>query len=157
MAAVGEPQILQPGEGATVTMGRVLVVTKAAGERSPAGPTLLEFRTGPGTGSGAHVHRTMEELFYAVAGEFELRIGEQTVRAGPGTFAHVPPGVAHGFGNPGPEPATLIIAVSPAAVHFERYFAEVAAIGTRPGPPDVAAIAALRQRYDTEQLTPPMV
>jgi quercetin dioxygenase-like cupin family protein len=128
------------------------VVTKAAGVRTPAGPTLLEFRTPPGASSGAHIHRTMEELFYVVAGEFELQVRERTFRAGPGTVAFVPPGLAHGFGNPGTEPATLLIAVSPAEGHFERYFEEVAALIAKPGPPDAAAIAELRQRYDTEQL-----
>jgi hypothetical protein len=40
----------------------------------------------------------------------------------------------------------------PAGVH-ERYFEELAAILAKPGPPDVQAIAVLRKRYDTEQVS----
>jgi hypothetical protein len=36
----------------------------------------------------------------------------------------------------------------------ERYFEELEEILTRGGPPDREAIADLRRRYDTEQLTP---
>jgi hypothetical protein len=39
-----------------------------------------------------------------------------------------------------------------AGVH-ERYFEELAAILAKPGSPDVQAIAALRKRYDTEQVS----
>jgi hypothetical protein len=35
----------------------------------------------------------------------------------------------------------------------DRYFAELAAILARSGPPDTDAIAALRSKYDTEQLS----
>ena len=35
----------------------------------------------------------------------------------------------------------------------ERYFEELAAILAKPGSPDVQAIAALRKRYDTEQVS----
>ena len=142
---------LQPGEGKIVEMRGLQVSYKAAGARTPAGPTFLEFKTPPGFNTGAHIHRTIEELFYVVSGEFELRVGDRTFRAGPGTFAAVPPGTAHGFGNPGTALATLLITISPAGVH-ERYFEELADILVRPGPPDTAAIAELRKRYDTEQL-----
>ena len=43
--------------------------------------------------------------------------------------------------------------ISPAGVH-EEYFRELAAILARPGAPDTAAIGDLRQRYDTEQVSP---
>jgi hypothetical protein len=36
----------------------------------------------------------------------------------------------------------------------ERYFEELAEILAKPGPPDVGAVSALRQRYDTEQVSP---
>jgi hypothetical protein len=36
----------------------------------------------------------------------------------------------------------------------ERYFEELGEILSRGGPPDREAIAALRAKYDTEQLTP---
>jgi hypothetical protein len=47
----------------------------------------------------------------------------------------------------------MVLLISPAGVH-ERYFEELAAILAKPGPPDIQAIAGLRKRYDTEQVSP---
>ncbi len=99
------------------------------------------------------MHSKIEEIFYVVDGEFNLRSGEWAGRAGQGSFVRVPPGTGHGFGNPGSAPATLLLIISPAGVH-EEYFRELAAILANPGPPDTAAIADLRQRYDTMQVSP---
>ena len=88
-----------------------------------------------------------------VEGEFQIRAGDRVLRANPGDFVLVPPGVAHGFANPIGGPAKMVLLISPAGVH-EQYFEELAEILAKPGPPDIQAIARLRQRYDTEQVSP---
>jgi uncharacterized cupin superfamily protein len=98
------------------------------------------------------VHSTIEEIFYVVDGEFDLRSGNWNGRVGPRSFVRVPPGTAHGFGNAGDAPATLLLIISPAGVH-EAYFRELSEILARPGAPDTAAIADLRQRYNTVQVS----
>ena len=85
--------------------------------------------------------------------KFIARGAGYTLRAKPGDFVLVPPGVPHGFANPVGDPATMVLLISSAAVH-ERYFEELAAILAKPGPPDIQAIAALHKRYDTEQVSP---
>lgn len=144
---------LPPGEGESVSLRGTRVVFKATGERDPGGPTVIEFVAAPGFSTGDHVHTKVEEIFYVVEGEFNIRAGDWSGRVGPGNFVQVPPTVAHGFGNPGSEPATLLLIISPAVIH-EEYFRELAAILTNPGPPDAAAIAELRKRYDTVQVSP---
>lgn len=67
-------------------------------------------------------------------------------------MVRVPPRTAHGFGNPGHSPATILIIISPGGVH-DGYFRELAAILAKPGQPDGAAIAELRERYDTTQVS----
>ena len=84
-------------------------------------------------------------------GELEFRLGEDTLRAGAGTCVFVPPGTAHAFANRTEEPARFLLIMSPST--HDRYFVDVAAILTRSGPPDSQAIAALRARYDTRQLS----
>jgi hypothetical protein len=64
----------------------------------------------------------------------------------------IPPGMAHGFSNPTAAPAKLLLVMDPA--EFDGYFVELAEILARSGPVDSNAIAALRARYDTEQLSP---
>lgn len=139
--------------GETLDLRGTSVAFKAKGQRPGGGPTFIEFTAAPGFSTGDHVHSRIEELFYVLNGEFQIRAGDWSGRVGPGNFVQVPPSVAHGFGNPGTMPATLALIISPADVH-EAYFRELAEILSRPGPPDAAVIADLRQRYDTVQVSP---
>lgn len=148
-----EQLYLPPGEGETASLRGTEVVFKATGEREGGGPTVIEFIAAPGFSTGDHVHSKIEEIFYVLDGELNIRAGEWTGRAGPGSFIRVPPSMAHGFGNPGNAPVSFLLIISPANVH-EEYFRELAAILAKPGPPDAAAIAELRKRYDTVQVSP---
>ena len=69
--------------------------------------SLFEFSVAPGFDTGAHYHTKIEETFYVLEGELNLRCGERVVRAGPGASAFVPSGVAHSFGNRGTAPARI--------------------------------------------------
>jgi uncharacterized RmlC-like cupin family protein len=76
---------------------------------------------------------------------------DQTVRALPGTYLFVPPGVPHNIANTSDKPARMIMTVSPPG--HEHYFEELVKLVARSSPPDAQAITELRGRYDTEQLT----
>lgn len=148
-----EELYLPPGEGETASLRATEVSFKATGKREAGGPTVIEVIAAPGFSTGDHVHSAIEELFYTVDGEFTIRAGGWSGRVGPGSFVRVPPSTAHGFGNFGSAPATLLLIISPAGVH-EEYFRDLAAILVKPGPPDATEIAALRKRYDTVQVSP---
>lgn len=148
-----EAIVIQANEGKALSLRGTRVAYKAEGERPGGGPTVLEFTAAPGFGTGDHVHSRIEEIFYVVEGEFQIRAGDQMLRARAGDFVLVPPGVPHGFGNPEGGPAKMVLMISPAGVH-ERYFEELAELLAKPGPPDVQAIGELRRRYDTEQVSP---
>jgi mannose-6-phosphate isomerase-like protein (cupin superfamily) len=81
-----EQPYLAPGEGERVSLRGTEVVFKAAGERTGGGPTVLEFITAPGFATGDHVHRTIEEIFCVLDGEFAIRAGDRSERVGPGCF-----------------------------------------------------------------------
>jgi mannose-6-phosphate isomerase-like protein (cupin superfamily) len=49
----------------------------------------------------AHVHEAEDDAFYILEGELTFLFSAQEVRAGPGTFVLVPPGIEHGFRNEG--------------------------------------------------------
>jgi len=101
--------------------------------------------------TGRHVHRVQEETFYVVEGECNWQIGEETVRATPGTFVFIPPGVPHNIANATDKPARVIMTVSPPG--HEHYFEELAKLTSTGAPPDPQAIGDLRRRYDTDQLS----
>jgi quercetin dioxygenase-like cupin family protein len=104
----------------------------------------------PGSSVGLHVHRVHEEAFYMLEGECELQVGSKLVRARPGTFAFVPPGVPHSIANASDKPARMLLTVSPPG--FEHFFEELDKLAS---PPDPDAIAELASCYNTERLSAP--
>jgi quercetin dioxygenase-like cupin family protein len=61
---------------------------------------IVELRFGPDfEGVEPHTHDGFVDSFYVLAGAAEFMVGEETFRAGPGSFVAAPPGVMHGFGN----------------------------------------------------------
>jgi quercetin dioxygenase-like cupin family protein len=106
----------------------------------------LEQEIPAGKGPPLHVHRHETEIFYVVAGEFEFRIGPQTVRGGPGTNAACPRDIPHTFRNVGSGPACLLLTIIPG--RFGDFFLEVDAISNS----DHDAIKALAAKYDVEIL-----
>jgi mannose-6-phosphate isomerase-like protein (cupin superfamily) len=63
---------------------------------------VIELRFGPDfEGVDAHTHADHADSFYVLAGEAEFLVGDEVVRAGPGSFVAAPPGVTHGFRNVG--------------------------------------------------------
>lgn len=143
--------ILEPGAGETLSLrgNKVRLLSTAA---TSVGASTFEFLALPGWDTGSHLHSSIEEQFYVIDGEVELRAGDHLITGRPGTFVSVPTGTPHAFANRSEEPARLLLVATPPG--HERYFAELAAILSREGAPDPEEIAALRARYDTTQVSP---
>jgi quercetin dioxygenase-like cupin family protein len=91
--------LLGPGEGEALRgRHREIHVKFEGGEYE-----VLEFDCEPGFGPvDPHVHDDHTDSFFILEGEVEFTIGEEVVRAGPGTWVAVPSGIRHGFAIPGP-------------------------------------------------------
>jgi quercetin dioxygenase-like cupin family protein len=162
--------VLPPGAGRTLVTSAQEVTMKVTGARTQVG-SLFEVVVPPGFDVGAHAHANSEEVFYLLEGELEVlafeprertpdnwqlwesRSGERPARATPGSVVHVPPGCPHAFANRTDQNARMLVQAAPPPNH-ERYFEELLEILNADGPPDEAAISALRRRYDIHQLTP---
>ena len=142
--------IRRPGEGKEVRLAGQPMAFLVTGEHSKH-TCMFDWTVPPGFFTGLHVHRVQEETFYVLEGECEWQIGDERVHAGPGTYLFVPPGVPHNIGNSSGSPARMLITVSPPG--HEHYFEELAKLAAHGAPPPVTAIAELRGRYDTEQLS----
>ena len=112
--------------------------------------SMFEWTIPAGFATGLHVHRIQEETFYVLDGECEWHVGNEIVRARPGTFLFIPPGVPHNITNVSETPARVLMTVSPPG--HEHYFAELAKLAAQ-GAPDPTALADLRDRYDTDQIS----
>src|SRR4051795_8162219 len=134
----GTGEVLIDGPlGATLLAGRADTGGSAAFVLHPMAPRTL--------GSPVHTHTREDEWTYVLDGHVGMQIGERTGQAGRGALVLKPRGVPHAFWNPTDEPATLLEVITPGG--FEGYFAELGQLLTRSGPPDLAALADIAERF----------
>lgn len=145
-AVVHEPEA---GETLSLRETKIRLLTTAV---TSVGASTFEFVTAPGFDTGSHYHSKIEEQFYVIDGEMELRAGDRLIVGRPGTFVAVPTGTTHAFANRGTMPARMLLVTTPPG--HERYFSDLADILSRPGAPDPDEIAALRAQFDTTQVSP---
>jgi mannose-6-phosphate isomerase-like protein (cupin superfamily) len=123
--------VSRSGEGETLDGPKHQVTVKATRPELD----VLEFEVASDfEGPGLHVHKEHVDSFYVLEGELEFRMGDETVRAGPGTFVSAPPGTPHAFTNPGPNPARFLNIHSP-----DRGFVELMRAHDRGEKPDPQA------------------
>jgi len=146
--------IRMPGEGKKVHLGGQPMAFLVTGD-STRHTSMFEWTIPAGFSTGLHVHRVQEETFYVLEGECDWQVGGERVRATPGTYLFLPPGVPHNIANASDKPARMLLTISPPG--HEHFFEELEKLVTRDGPPDANAIAELMRRYDTEQLSAPKV
>jgi quercetin dioxygenase-like cupin family protein len=149
-AMVGQAVIRTPGEGKRIALAGQPMAFLVTGENTRH-TSMFDWTLPAGFSTGLHVHRIQEETFYVLEGECRWQVGDRTVHAKPGAFLFIPPGVPHNIGNVSDSPARMLMTVSPPG--HEHYFEELAKVTARGGPPDAHAIAELRSRYDTDQLS----
>ena len=58
---------------------------------------LMEMVAPKGREPSRHVHRREDEGFYVLEGEITFYVGEETFKAGPGTFVFLPRGIPHSY------------------------------------------------------------
>ena len=92
-----------------------------------------------------HTHTREDEYSIVVEGEVGFALDEKVIVGRPGDTIFKPRNLRHTFWNAGKEPARILEIITPAG--FEEYFAEVAAVFAKPGPPDVSALAAIAASY----------
>jgi quercetin dioxygenase-like cupin family protein len=115
-----------------------VIVNPASGERivirtsgAETGGRVLAFdlHLPPGAHVPArHTHPEQVEEFTVTTGRMRFSLGRRTVIAAPGDTVVVPPGVAHWFGNAGPDAAQARVEVRP-ALRMEELLEACGAMG----------------------------
>ena len=142
--------VRMPGEGKKVHLGGQPLAFLVTGNDTRH-TSMFEWTIPAGFSTGLHVHRVQEETFYVLEGECDWQVGDKRVRATPGTYLFLPPGVPHNIANASDKPARVLMTVSPPG--HEHYFKELADTVARGDAADPMKIADLRARYDTDQLS----
>lgn len=145
-----EGTFLQRGDAKGVSLQGTQVNFLATAAQSKR-CSVFEFIVVSGFDTGVHYHTQIEEFFYVIEGQLTFRVGERVVDCGQGASVFVPIGAPHSFANRGTSPARMLVLVLPSG--HEHYFEELAALLATGTPPEPAAIAALRLKYDTVQVS----
>ena len=142
------PRIVGPHQGSAGFLGSIGVRFIIDGADSGGGFSLVEHPMSPrALGAPLHRHSREDEYSFVTEGRVGALLGDDVVEAGPGTLIFKPRNQWHTFWNAGDEPARLLEIIAPAG--FERYFAELVALGgSRVAAPD--ALRALAQQYGLE-------
>jgi mannose-6-phosphate isomerase-like protein (cupin superfamily) len=142
------PRVLGPRDGLTGFLGSIGVRLMVDGAASGGGFSLVEHPMSPrALGAPLHRHAREDEYSYVLEGRVGALLGEHALEAGPGELIFKPRRQWHTFWNAGDQPARILEIISPAG--FERYFAELVALGgSRVA--SSQALQALGQRYELE-------
>ena len=136
---------------------RILVGGKETGRAF----AVIDMLVPPGGGPGPHSHAEMEESFYIIDGEIEVRSEASTYIARKGSFVNIPKGgIVHCFKNKTDQVAHLLCMVIPSGL--EELFMEIGrpvAAGTFLPPPEmdhesIEKLIAIAERHG-QKIYPP--
>ncbi|BCX04972.1 MAG: hypothetical protein KatS3mg053_2910 [Candidatus Roseilinea sp.] len=151
--AIANPAyVVLPGQGKQMNELGHTAIEKIGSADTGGAYYAFEVISPPGLGIPPHVHSREDEVITVLDGEYEIFLGGEVFRAGPGSVLNFARGTAHGFQNVGAKPGRTMWVVTPGA-SFEAFFHELAQVP--PGPPDFPMIAALFGKYGMEVLPPP--
>src|ERR671913_1620906 len=109
---------LKEGEGNARWWGGGLATIKATGKETGDLYSIVEILEPQGAQAPFHLHRKEDEAFYVLEGEMTFHVGEETIKARPGSFVFGPKDVPHTY-TVDSGPARLLFLLSPAG--FEGF------------------------------------
>jgi quercetin dioxygenase-like cupin family protein len=109
---------LKEGEGNARWWGGGLATVKATGKETDGLYSIVEVLEPQGARAPLHLHRKEDEAFWVLEGEMTFRVGEETIKARPGSFVFGPKDVPHAYAVE-TGPARLLFILSPSG--FEGF------------------------------------
>jgi mannose-6-phosphate isomerase-like protein (cupin superfamily) len=112
-------------EKANLNQLESFITVDGASIRELAGPawtrarnqSLAEATVEPGGETAEHYHPRAEELYYFVAGQGKMRLGDEEAEVRVGDCVVIPPGTPHKLFNTGSEKLILLCCCAPAYSH----------------------------------------
>ncbi len=86
--------------------------------------TLAEARLPPGLATTPHHHLRAEEIYYILAGEGLMQVGDETRPVGVGDAIAIPPGAIHQITNTSDEVLKFLCCCAPGYEHEDTLLAE---------------------------------
>ena len=143
-----------PGAGRRLWIVGDTLTFKATAAETRGSLMAVEVLAAPGGGPPPHVHANEDETFYVLDGEFEILLGDRTMRAGAGAFAFVPRGTLHRFENVSDTPSRMLIVFTPGGLEGFFFEAGLPVEEGEPAPPlgpeEIERSRAAAVRYGME-------
>lgn len=137
-------KVVPPGSDESFDFGGLGVVWKIDAEETEGRFSVVHHPMAPGAlAAPLHRHHNEDEISYVISGTLGALLGDDVVRAGPGSWVFKPRGQWHTFWNAGDDVCEIVEIISPGG--FEEYFREVAAAWG-----DLEAFAAINAKYDLD-------
>ncbi len=149
MSETQKAYIVAPGDGEIHSISGMTIQVKTTGRQSGGEFAVMEVTEPPGSGSPTQWHKRTTMLIYVLEGTLTLSIGGETIQAGPGGYAYVPPATVYAIANQSDGPVRYLFAHSPAGI--ENYIAEaMELVNSEPSwpPADMSRLVALQTKYD---------
>jgi quercetin dioxygenase-like cupin family protein len=134
--------------------GNVLFV-KVSSEDTAGSFFLTEQPSGGKGGPPKHYHLEEDEMFYCLAGEYIVEVGDQRWNLRPGDAALAPRRAPHAFAFVGNTPGRLLVSFTPAG-RMEQFFRDLDARGTYFGTGTDQDRQIARERYGIVNVGPPL-
>jgi mannose-6-phosphate isomerase-like protein (cupin superfamily) len=132
--------VIEPGVGGLVDVLGAPIMIKSTGRADQL--FFADHPMPPGYGVPLHVHADEDELFYILDGEITLDAVDGSTTVRPGSFVHLPRGVAHGFRNVSDIPARMLVVTTPGGA-LEGVFRGLDAASRGDEPLDPGRIGAI--------------
>jgi quercetin dioxygenase-like cupin family protein len=138
-----------PGEGERIPTGPGSeLLLKATSDDTAGSFFLSESTLAPGfPGPPLHRHATLHDMFYVLEGTLTMDVDGERHELGAGSFACVPPGIAHTFSNSGSSPVRVLNFNTPGG--FEHYMRDLGE-AAKSGPLTPEVMGPIASRYDFE-------
>ena len=124
MTPVPSPKVVAPGAGKTVMLFGVRFSYKIESADSGGSLAVLEVQIPPRTLVKPHRHSREDEFSVVLEGTVGVRVADQVLTAGPGSYLVKPRATPHAMWNAASVPAKVIEILSPAGL--EAYFEQLA-------------------------------
>ncbi len=155
--------MIKPAPASQLWFQDSLVTIRVSTSDGQDGISVLEHRVPCGFSPPLHLHRTEDEVFHVLEGEFRVKVRDQEHRLRAGDILLGPKGVPHTYRVESAEGGRCVTIT--VRGDFERFVRAVSRPAERPelpepaGPPSADAIQALKAaaaRYGIEFVGPPL-
>jgi len=146
--------IRQPTDGRSIGIVGDIYRFLATGTETNGRYTIFEAIVPPGGGPPHHLHRREDETFYVLEGQVTLKVGDETLVAGPGTFINLPIWNPHSFRNDSDKMVRMLISLTPSGL--EDFFFEIgqrfddSKLPPKPTPEEIEKMVEAAPRYGIE-------